>query len=259
MKFYRILPIHARRVEAPQYLVIAQYIQRDPDMLKFYQDEMKKGKEVVLDNGAFEFGTSMPNEEYLEVINTLKPTTVVLPDKYGDGKASLNMTVDFINQYGPKVDIEGYKKERNMRRPGLMASIWADNIFDWIENYHDVAYLVDVIAVPKHLFKNEGVPNIRVAFSWMLHNTPSLKMKPFHFLGVNNLNEIRACSHDVVKSCDTALASKYALRLINMQNHFAQYGDCEDFPGNFDFTANLTEQQENLSWRNQEWMEEKVR
>lgn len=92
MDFYRILPITVQQIDAPFYLVIAQYM--DEKTTKYYRKRMAEGATVILDNGAFEFGKAMDEVEYVNIINDLKPTVIVCPDEFGNGTKSRERTVD---------------------------------------------------------------------------------------------------------------------------------------------------------------------
>ena len=50
-----------------------------------------QSKRLFLDNGAWDYKSTMSVEEYDSVINNCKPKYVVVPDKLGDIEATMNI------------------------------------------------------------------------------------------------------------------------------------------------------------------------
>jgi len=51
-----------------------------PEYYQFFEESLKKGREVILDNSVFELGKSYNEESYRKWILTLRPTYFIIPD-----------------------------------------------------------------------------------------------------------------------------------------------------------------------------------
>src|SRR3972149_2021707 len=113
-----------------------------------YRDTLHKlrdrGREIMLDNGAWEFGTTMEPKKYIQVINGLKPQYAVVPDVMKDSEMTLEVATDFFNRW-----------EKVKHKPSLMLAPQGKNIKELVKNYKDLsnkfAAFVDIVAIPKHI------------------------------------------------------------------------------------------------------------
>ena len=66
---------------------LAPLLNRQDDTGRKYMAAMdnlqKNGRQIMLDNGAWEFGASMDSQEYMDIISILEPTWAVIPDVMG--------------------------------------------------------------------------------------------------------------------------------------------------------------------------------
>ena len=67
----------------PRHLVLAQVLDRQPSLCNLVSQLLTEGKEVILDNGAYE-GVRFPVQQYVALATALRPSTVVLPDRIGE-------------------------------------------------------------------------------------------------------------------------------------------------------------------------------
>ena len=83
---------------------------------KTYKEDLRtlilKGKEVMLDNGAWEFGKSIDVERYIEIIIDLQPTYAVVPDVLKDRKGTQKVVREFFSSKNFK-KIKGPNSNQN--------------------------------------------------------------------------------------------------------------------------------------------------
>tara|TARA_R110002020_G_scaffold255662_2_gene469415 strand:- start:4141 stop:4932 length:792 start_codon:yes stop_codon:yes gene_type:complete len=66
----------------------------------FFKDSLNMGREVILDNSAFELGESFEMSEYAYWISKLQPTTYIIPDVLGNAEETLNKLDQWNEFYG---------------------------------------------------------------------------------------------------------------------------------------------------------------
>jgi len=138
----------------------------------------KSGRPLMLDNGAWEFGSSMPPRDYLKIIQELEPNYAVIPDVYMNTIQSEKMTMDFMEMYNEDIDTE------------LMFVPQGNNAEEVIESYNSMVdkmgMFFDVLAVAKHI----GSWANRVSFTDELMSQIYEPVKNVHFLGFWNWDEL---------------------------------------------------------------------
>ena len=184
---------------------LAQLYERFPAYEKTMIRLREEGREIMLDNGAWEFKVSMPVEDYLEIIQLLEPTYAVIPDAYQDAKKSRKLTLEFFDKFIPlNLDTK------------LIYAPQGKNITEIIEEYNFnvnkfFAYM-DMVGIPKHV----GDLLNRVAFTDMLYDSADIKFQKVHFLGYWNYEELmfapkeRKSAAWYLHSIDTKYPVKYA-------------------------------------------------
>ena len=65
----------------------------------FYDESVKKGRHVLLDNSIFELGTAFDSKEYARIINELRPTEYIVPDVTDDGRGTIELFEDWLKNY----------------------------------------------------------------------------------------------------------------------------------------------------------------
>jgi hypothetical protein len=67
---------------------------------QFFDNCVKMGRHVLLDNSIFELGTAYDPDEFAYWITRLKPTEYIVPDVLEDTKGTIQSYIDFDNKYG---------------------------------------------------------------------------------------------------------------------------------------------------------------
>jgi hypothetical protein len=76
------------------HLCLAHVLGNDSRQVDYYRMRASLGEYVILDNGAYELGSSVPFEHVLEVANWIEPKEIVLPDVFLDCNATISATED---------------------------------------------------------------------------------------------------------------------------------------------------------------------
>jgi hypothetical protein len=66
-----------------------------PQYYQFFEDSLRLGRSVILDNSIFELGTAFDTEKYVEWINKLKPTEYIVPDALEDCDTTISQAEDW--------------------------------------------------------------------------------------------------------------------------------------------------------------------
>ncbi len=166
-----------------------------------------KGRPIMLDNGAWEYGKSMPVDEYIDIIEELQPEFAVIPDVYKNKLLSEKMTLEFFDKW----------IEKNARKTKLMFVPQGEDIDEIIDCYNEVInqkssmwFKTSMVAIPKHV----GEIMNRVTFTDLLYDNANIKFDSVHFLGYWNWEELMYESETPWKleSIDTKAPVKYALK-----------------------------------------------
>lgn len=167
------------------FVIASMYLDSDA-YRNYYLKNRRPG--TILDNGAFETGSSIDTKVYLRVINELQPSIVVIPDVQHDCKQTLYRTNEFFDQLPSGFDVSC-----------LMGALQGSSIQDFeelLEKY--IRNGVQLIGIPY------GVID-RVNF---IQQHPEVK---FHALGLQYFPELLSLRLlDNVVSIDTSLPVKFA-------------------------------------------------
>lgn len=168
--------------------VIASMYLDDAAYRNYYLSHQRAG--VILDNGAFETGESIPVSDYIRVIDELRPAIIVLPDVRQD----CNKTHLRVEEFAAFKIFEDYKADYK-----FMGALQGKSYAEWrslLSLYQDLA--VDIIGIPYGTLD-------RISF---IRNHPEVK---FHALGLQYFPELLSLRllKNVV-SIDTSLPVKYA-------------------------------------------------
>lgn len=99
----------------------------------FFRESLKSGRKVILDNGLYELGKSMVEEEFIEQINRLQPTEYIVPDVFNDKNATL-------------LEAEKWQKYKNKLPGKQIVVIQGETYKDIIECYLRADKLADKLA-----------------------------------------------------------------------------------------------------------------
>lgn len=89
--------------------VIASTCAEYPEYLKYFMEvKAQAPRFTILDNGSFETGEAMSDEEYIELARMLRPEVLVVPDVYKDNAATGCRAVNFFSAWesNPIDDVE---------------------------------------------------------------------------------------------------------------------------------------------------------
>lgn len=182
--------------------VIASYCNESEGYMEFYKEIRKLNRKssghqrwMILDNGAFENGKSMAFDDYMEIVDALRPHEVVLPDVVNDARATVEQSEEFLN------------KSFGKTYGSFMGVLQGESINDYLyclEYYlrQSEVYKIRSIGIPYHLFYRPT----------LLRKTNIIKLCKSHFvsihiLGLPNPYEILDLKKfgKVITSVDTSL------------------------------------------------------
>jgi len=185
---------------------LAQLYKKEPVYRDILLHLKNTGREIMLDNGAWEFGKSMNVVDYIHICEELQPTYAVVPDVMKKKKQTEKVALSFLEKWNWQ------NKTKLIFAPqGKNETELFDCYNNVVNKYH--IYL-DMVGIPKHIGK---IVN-RVTFTDHLYEHASVKFERVHFLGYWNWEEL-AFQHKYpwyIHSLDTKAPVKYAYRPNNI-------------------------------------------
>jgi hypothetical protein len=235
MKLYAIAPKNGVEVirSHPRHLVIAQWLTDDAYRV-FYKGLVALGHELILDNGAYEFGEAMESEEYWKVISMMRPTIVVAPDSFRNAKKTVERVEKFYEEMHDRCLESKFE---------VMGVPQGSNLTEWLWCYEKIAPMVNVIGLPTAQWGDRT----GIVRHFLAKKLDNLKEPRIHLLGCWNPLEV-LMYNDVprVKSIDTSLPFKYAEKgwLIKKADDWKGFEMPCDSPADWklDWYAEYTEQ-----------------
>lgn len=103
---------------------------KHPKYLDFYMKQTAAGREVILDNSAYELGEPMSGQKYLQAIYKLQPTEYIIPD-YRDNSVRT---------------LEAAREWSCASKAKRIGVIHGNSYEDYCQNYRDMKNYVDKIA-----------------------------------------------------------------------------------------------------------------
>ena len=137
---------------------LVHLFEEDKEYYKLFEDALKNGREVILDNSIFELGKAFDPERYAYWINKLKPTYYIIPDSLEDLNGTIENCRNWLNFYD---NVPG----------GKIGVVQGQSYEDIVTCYRfmDQAANVDTIAISfDYSYYNESVPHNSTLVSWML-------------------------------------------------------------------------------------------
>ena len=205
MLYYCIVPVRYTSlvVDEPRHLVIAQYLRKYPETMEFFKKQIKMGHEIILDNGAYEFGSPMERDEYYKVIEELKPQIVVAPDSWKNAKETIVLHDEFKRW---KIE-KGYDEKGNYNFI-TMSVPQGKTLFEYVDCCQEMDITPsDILGVSVGSWHDKsGIVRAFIAEYLSQHELPKL-----HMLGLWNAREILRCKElPRVRSVDTSMPFKLA-------------------------------------------------
>lgn len=84
-----------QRATSGDYALVHLF-EENKEYLKLFEDAVKKGREVILDNSVYELGDAFNNDSYSQWIEHLKPTWFIIPDVPGQADPTLERFHKFM-------------------------------------------------------------------------------------------------------------------------------------------------------------------
>jgi hypothetical protein len=184
--------------------------------LKLFQEELKQGREVILDNSIFELGEAFDKNKYVKWIKKLKPTWYIIPDALENSSLTISQARDWIREY---TDL-----------PGKSIGVVQGKTYWELKtcySFLDEVANVDMIAISfDYSYYEDSVPHSNKLLSWMYGRIKLLgdlrrdgvlnENKPHHLLGCALPQEGIAYrdNYDFIYSMDTSNPVVHAIKNI---------------------------------------------
>ena len=92
------LAIMSEVAEVTDYCyALVHLFETHPEYYQHFQDSLKKGRMVLLDNSIFELNEAYDSKEYIRWINKLNPTEYIVPDVFNDFEATKESYFNFFD------------------------------------------------------------------------------------------------------------------------------------------------------------------
>lgn len=184
--------------------IIANHYRDFTDYRKFYQQ--KQNRVSLLDNGAFEFGTSIDGEEYSKIIAELNPTIILLPDVYRNRDDTLKLSFDFL-----------YKMTKGTQNlpQGFMGVLQGITEQDFLQCFMRYVSSPEIthIGIPYHAFYRP-----KFLRDYSINDICTQFEKKIHILGLQNPFEICELKEfSCIESIDTSLPVASGLRELSFR------------------------------------------
>ena len=165
---------------------LVHLFEEDPEYFRMFEEAVKDGREVILDNSVFELEKAFDPERFVDWINRLNPTYYIVPDVLEDYEGTRKNMEDWIENWLPKV-------QTNSKIIGV---IQGDSFQDICKcySYLDSLQEVSKIAISfDYSLYQKTYPHPNKLVSWALGRVKLLgdlsnagilnKQKPHHLLG----------------------------------------------------------------------------
>ncbi len=179
----------------------------DPVYVEHFKDMVTLGRHVILDNSTIETGAPQGFKEYMEVVQDMKPTEIVLPDFFPDA----NETVKAAESALDYLELIGLRETYTVMGipQGSTPGEWSGCVRAMLNMG------VDVIGIS---YRYNKLFNIRRAtmVGW-ISGIVSFAEKQIHLLGCNSMVEgHQALRMQNVRGIDSAVASVFTKHNIAM-------------------------------------------
>ena len=184
---------------------LVHLLEEDKEYLKLFENAIKDGREVILDNSIFELEEAFDAEKFAYWVKRLKPTWYIVPDALENSVLTMESMERWNNTYK---DLPG-------KKIGVVQGETYQQIIDCYK-YMDYVANVDMIAISfDYSYYTVSVPHTNKYVSWMLGRVKLLgdllkhgiinKNKPHHLLGCGLPQEFSFYNgFNFVESIDTS-------------------------------------------------------
>ena len=179
-----------------------------PEYYQYFEDSLKIGRTVILDNGLYELGKPMISSEYAEQILKLQPTEYIVPDYFDETDRTIeefeNWEKDFKDLPGKKIGVVQGESWKEMHNCYHFMAEHADKI---AINFTS-PYFKSFVSSEAHWWNAsewERVAEGRLRFVEKLLNDNIFKYgKPHHLLGCTVPNEFMNYTNIPIDTIDTS-------------------------------------------------------
>lgn len=210
--------------ETPYQFCLTHLAEQNKEYLKFYVEQARKGKHVILDNSVFELGKAVETERILDIYQQFPDNSdicLVAPDAFSDGPATEDAVKSFISELKGKYGHD---------LPQIMGVVQGKDWDEWLKCYVELTSNQDItkIGIPYHItfdVPGYGYYNSSgIEFGEHLsHTRKEMMRRIFLFEKLMDLNELNEGSDhhllgtsdplelyyqsaiDCIKSCDTSV------------------------------------------------------
>lgn len=193
--------------------VIASSCFEHPEYLDYFLNSRTK-RFTMLDNGAFETGEAVDDEQYIELATQLRPDVLVVPDVYKDPLKTVERCINFMNKW----------QTRDIPDCALMGVLQVNEDIRWIHTL-------------SHIYSHYNIKWIGVPYATGLDRAQLIKQRPewenVHILGLPHLSEVFALAElPNIKSIDSSLpvkSAKYGYNLLQRMDAHSIRSTAPDF------------------------------
>ena len=186
---------------------LVHLLEEDEQYLKHFEQAIKKGREVILDNSIFELEEAFDAEKFAYWEDRLRPEWYIVPDALENSLLTMSQMENWNANF----------KELPGKKIGVVQGQTYQSIIDCYK-YMDYVANVDMIAISfDYSYYNNSVPHANKSVRWMLGRVKLLgdllkhgiinKNKPHHLLGCGLPQEFSFYKHsdyDWIYSLDTS-------------------------------------------------------
>jgi hypothetical protein len=131
--------------------VIASHCLKYPKYKEFYS-KFRGERIMILDNGAFEDGKSIPFNQYLALITNLSPDIVVLPDVINNTVETMRETQLFCSKWDNNFRQMNRDEMKHITFMGVLQGTSVAGCLETLKFYIEEVENVNHIGIPYHLF-----------------------------------------------------------------------------------------------------------
>lgn len=179
-----------------------------PEYKEFYKRAVNNGRAVYLDNSAYEYQFiegGFDINYYIDVINEIKPTHIILPDTIADTESTIENAKSFPFE----------RISYNAKYIGVTQGLTNDELnkcFDFMNNFDKVDVISLVFHSPAYQKNNGNIDynNTRGRFNFFNNIEKRLK-KPIHLLGCSLPKEFKLYNSEKIISMDSAVPVQWGI------------------------------------------------
>ena len=116
---------------------LVHLFETEPTYYKFFEDSLKMGRHVLLDNSIFELGTAFESSKYVDWIEKLQPTEYIIPDVLENSLGTIDSASRFLDKYGERL-------ARNAPNSKTIGVMQGKNYSDLVMCYNFLDKLINV-------------------------------------------------------------------------------------------------------------------